>query len=1241
MGRKPLIFSLILILLLSLAVFLGLKLLKEESYPEVEKKERFEGIGENLSKEELVVNSGIVDLTEGGSAWYDIDGKIIGRISLATDFLRIDLNLTRLDVYGYDGSRLYEMDFSKWIVGNASLERAFKAGDVRVYYFDWLKQKWRLWQRGRNNSTHGMPDFEHPAFRQAFKWMISFNQEASSLNLTFYITSHDPYIRILVNSNGEDRLISTIEPMKLKKIGVEAPLSDYRKHLLDWNQRNSKFSGNPWSLAVWSDTAQGLVGQMFIMKPSSGVEIRKITKYYDNLNRFVQGHAYDFFNWEKNSTENWYSYEFYIKNEREVEQDVLLENFVPNAIERVEVSVYDGNNYIPVGVWSNRNFGKPVYFTDVLGYKHYMIVHEPIYFGGKTRSGVETSSYRGVLNRVLMEFNLAKGYVNDPSVYGGSQLRLRLKFYYKEPGYATFLFSTDNHPKYGLGNMLSPYVLLYNYSKEDHPLFVSADLTKAEFFVTSDENEVIRELGFYISLSPNDDFIFSLGYTGQVDAWRDDNRNEIPDIFETSAFEWSSENLSKVSRASLVYYDIRKWTVEKAREDIVRNEVELTWHGSYSSPRYFGLGIPCITEKEEYSVSVVRNLKGKLHLLSEAGNHIAFATSYDVREFYYQHFDFDYTTSVFNISISYQTQSGLPYNSYTVVEIRDMLRKIYRADEIPEGKRNMPDLKYWKVRILRDGLPDTSNWDVSYYEDLFKRFDTFSSINYSIMITIDPSVEVKIDYSKKIGENNLQIAFDYGYMWETYFDSRMAVKKAKDAGFKMARIHLRTLYKGVRWPPSPSLGWDPEAHSSKGYDWSMLDYWILRVVNDWQMIPMMSIGGSKKIAIPKNMPYIKIGKGKILPAKTDFARYFADVVKHIVVDLNISPVYLEVMNEPTITNDTVALMYVDLYNEVRRKVEEELKPYNKTIGRDVYLGINYIDRWQQLRKPFFYHVYQHAEDLEFASVHDYPGGWGHCFSSWVKNLDYKFYPPNNKHGWMTDEFAVKNAYNYTALHGIDPRVTFREMKERWKGKFGHDLILMNTEANFNSAWEFGSDPRQQNLISAVVHAIMLKNFALNNFSIYTFFQLASMHTPESPMYKYGGFGLCIMESSPPHKPFAPYWVAYLWGNYMKKGSDILAYEISDPDLIDILPVKTEDGYRVWVINKVDSAVTIRVNKPDFHFSRITMYILDRKSYNQTYDPALDRVVFGNRSIRIVSLNTDEPIEMKLEGYTVGILEMRI
>ena len=1170
--------------------------------------------------ESFTINIGIRDINE--SYWLNESGIANGVIEIENDFLKVRhiewINKTIFEVRDYKNNILYKINYSHWKIGNES----FYNYNRTVYFYDWISHQWKIWQKGN------IPDFEKPFFKQVFKWKVEMQGNA---NITFYMTCHDPFIRIFIYTNKSIDL--NIFPKIKKRMGIIENYSD--KRLLNWNQVASRLHGNHWSEAAWEDCAQGFVGQNYIR--TDGVEIHKITSYYDNLNRYVQGHAYDFFNWQHNKIENWYSYEFYIDNENENDTNATVETFIPDEITKVEFYYFypiendTSSLYKKIGEWNKKNYGEIRYFNDSKNTSHFIKVYKPL---NRTESwdDITASNEYGAIKRLIFKLSLTADENNDTEYkYYNDQLRIKIKVYYAGDGTSTYLFSNDSHKFYGLLNALCPCILLYNYTMEDEPIFLSLNFSDCLLHVKANESEDIKEISFFI----NGNFMFSLGYNGKVNSIRDNNENIVPDIFEKRGWEWSEENLSFISNSSLSYYDILYWNYSIENE-ITINNVTVEWRGKN---KIFGVGVP-----HSFNGNLITNriINGIDHIIAFVNNAINFSISYNASKYIYRDCYIDFGIKKFNMSLNFKTASGNPYNVKTILYFKDIIKIAYMEDEIPEGKRNMPDIEDWEFNFYRNGINDNENWSKDYERDIFKRIDSFSSINYTIEVKINPIVNVSIKHDEIIGINNISIAFDFGYRWDKYVNSSIAVNKSREANFSMARIHLRTLYKNSPWyPHTPCIEWDPINHTALEYNWTMLDYWLNEVVNNWSLIPIMSIGGTNSRAIPKNMPYEIIGKSgsnlRILPNATDFAQYFADVTKHIVVDMNVTPIYLEVMNEPYIPNDETAIKYVNLYNTVRQKVNETLTPYGKKLGKDVYLGINYIDIGRKLSQPFYNFIYNLTQDdLEFGSVHLY-AAWGHCFSKQFKNKDWIFFPPNNKYGWFTDKKVINRTYAYTAKYGRDNRTTFKEIHEKWKEKFGHKLMLMNTEGNLNSAWRNGSDPRQQNVISAIIHAIMLKNYALNNFSYYTFFTLASMHTSSSPLYKYGDRGFAIMNWSAPHEPFAPYFVAYLWGNYIPKRSQICNYTISK-DYIDILPVKTNNSYRVWIINKVDSNVTVKFNFTGIFAINITLFVLDQNGYIQKYYPELNKTIIEKRELHNHYLEPNN-ITFTFNGYSVAVMKI--
>ena len=252
----------------------------------------------------VIVNSGIRD-TLGGSRG--------GWVRLANDFLIIEqvgmpqAGLHVLVLRSYLGEQLFTLNLNDWVLGRERLAGNY---DVTVYFYDWRSATWRVWCGEELNETHGAPDFSHPAFKHVFRWRYCFEEDGDcAVNVTFYVTSWEPFVRVFVDKACEGTLKVSLKPHGVKRLGLIADYKDYKKHLLNWNQKDSKLRGNPWAPPAWSDCAQGFVGQNYLVEPS-GVEMHKVTNYYQNLNRYVQGHAYNFFSWRHNPEEDWYSYEF-------------------------------------------------------------------------------------------------------------------------------------------------------------------------------------------------------------------------------------------------------------------------------------------------------------------------------------------------------------------------------------------------------------------------------------------------------------------------------------------------------------------------------------------------------------------------------------------------------------------------------------------------------------------------------------------------------------------------------------------------------------------------------------------------------------------------------------------------------------------------------------------------------------------------------------------------------------------
>ncbi|MCD6482789.1 MAG: DUF2341 domain-containing protein [Candidatus Aenigmarchaeota archaeon] len=153
----------------------------------------------------------------------------INEIQISTDFLKIIVNKniyqdkshpTSITVNDRNNNFLYEINLSNITVDDSKVYELYP--NYIIYFYDWENQKWKVWEKGANNSTHSMPNWLNPAFRQEFKWRFSFENNSNtniSLNVTFLVTAHDPFIRMFINAGDQ---LSSIEhsiniPIKAKE----------------------------------------------------------------------------------------------------------------------------------------------------------------------------------------------------------------------------------------------------------------------------------------------------------------------------------------------------------------------------------------------------------------------------------------------------------------------------------------------------------------------------------------------------------------------------------------------------------------------------------------------------------------------------------------------------------------------------------------------------------------------------------------------------------------------------------------------------------------------------------------------------------------------------------------------------------------------------------------------------------------------------------------------------------------
>jgi len=430
--------------------------------------------------------------------------------------------------------------------------------------------------------------------------------------------------------------------------------------------------------------------------------------------------------------------------------------------------------------------------------------------------------------------------------------------------------------------------------------------------------------------------------------------------------------------------------------------------------------------------------------------------------------------------------------------------------------------------------------------------------------------------------------------------------------------------------------WNEVSHTCDSWNWEWLDLTI-EAIQRVGAEPIIAIGGASHQGgkIIYWLPPGMTGNydSTYYPNPEDFGNYAVEIVKHVNIDKGYDVKYWEIWNEPhpcaSIGN------FTSLFN----KTQEQMR----NVDPDTSIKIS-TDRMNV--KPLADYFVDHAEGVDFISFHKYDLHATCMYPHNESNINNEFYPPNDKLGWYKDETIMDNVdklYKWDKPYPCtDPcwcEYSPKEVRDLWKKERNIELQeIIGTEVNLNSAWENGTDHRQQNVFGATWYAAKAKAYLLNGATNLNYFTIASGDDGK-PMVKYGGFGFGMMNSTYPYNPFAPYWTNYLLSNYIPEGSLIYNSTSSNTRIVDALAVKVGDSYNILLINKKDEKVDVTLSVSGFIVKSATLHLLDNSTYIQRYEPSINKTIVYKSEISTTQLPADNTQSLTFNGYTVAILEL--
>lgn len=604
--------------------------------------------------------------------------------------------------------------------------------------------------------------------------------------------------------------------------------------------------------------------------------------------------------------------------------------------------------------------------------------------------------------------------------------------------------------------------------------------------------------------------------------------------------------------------------------------------------------------------------------------------------------------------IPYLSRSSIPpaYNYF------DQKTKSFKV--VFDGSGNVESKIYIPYRHYPNSFTVNSNsssWTKT-WDESNRILTVQATLGSAIEITIDPMItsnKILVDYNKFEGISNLSYgahvpdplgqAMDFmctkwdlsTYTCEVRGPNKTLVDRIKPLNISMMRFQLN------RWDfydlPKHNLCsyWNETTHSCENWDWYILDLFI-EAIQKIGAEPIITIGGYdnylgyERYWIPPGMT--ENYAGTFYPSPEDFGNYSAEIVKHVNIDKGYNVKYWEIWNEP---------YPCDTYGTYTGLNDKFTYLFNKTQERMHYVDPSIKISTDRMNiKPLADYFVDHANGTGFISFHHYASFCTCMYPCNSTNINNDFYPPNDQLGWYKDETIMDNVNNFYRFQQPDPTKCFyeyspKEIHDLWKQRRGIDLQdMIGTEINLNTAFENGTDHRQNDIFGATWYAAKAKAHLLNGVTNLNYFTIAG--NGAGPMVKYGGFGYGMMNSSYPYNPFAPYWTNYLLSNYIPQGSLIYNSTSTNSSEVDVLAVKTDDSYNLLLINKVNKTVTVNITISGFDVDRATLYLLDGSTYVQRYEPSLDRTIIYKSEISTIPLPKSNIQTITFNGYSVAILQ---
>jgi hypothetical protein len=413
-----------------------------------------------------------------------------------------------------------------------------------------------------------------------------------------------------------------------------------------------------------------------------------------------------------------------------------------------------------------------------------------------------------------------------------------------------------------------------------------------------------------------------------------------------------------------------------------------------------------------------------------------------------------------------------------------------------------------------------------------------SAISSTGVVVYWPRVEILVNVSKIIGVNNLSLGFQLDWCrWKTFLDQPAQQQLAMDAGFKLVRVFD---FRPTNPRLMPCIYWN-ESTRTGIWNWKWVDL-VTQKIFEIGAEPLFCLSYAR----PNIQNYIPTGMAVNpetgLPYPESYAAYAAEWVKHF-KQIGLPVKFYQIMNEPFAyfgwnPSDTTKLAhYTELWNTVARAMRSE-NP-NILLSQDTITQKNVLNYW-----------IQYGDDIDFLDFHKYDAGTiGECDD--------------------VEMFRRAETYRFettTSTYGIN------EARQIWFNARGKLLLVINSESNFNSAWETGTDPKIQQMAGAVWLALVLRSGILKGLNYNVYFEFSSSKSWSLANRPSGGWGFGMVNEDD-NQPWYPYYVHKMIGENISPG-DLIIETTSSSSEVRVLAWIHNRTLNIFLVCKSNEARTV-------------------------------------------------------------------